>query len=98
MDFEGEKIETKTGVPQGSCLSPVLWNLFIHDLDEYLPQDGVGFNSNRIKPLLFADDLVLVIEGEEYLKKTLKGLRKWADVNKLTINNKKSGILRIKMD
>ena len=43
---------TKTGVPQGSCLSPTLFNLFFSDISDSIP--------SNIHRALYADDLAIL--------------------------------------
>ena len=62
-----------SGVPQGSVLGPVLFIVFIDDIDE-------GIRSTVLK---FADDMKLVArvgsEDRERLRQDLVGLYKWSE-------------------
>lgn len=54
---EGEKIGVRTavkGVPQGSVLSPILFNLYLSLLESCLPRD--------VKLLMYADDIAIYAE------------------------------------
>ena len=57
--YDGTRIETKRGCPQGSCLSPDLWNIGMADLCEEL--DGVTSNESQEKAtaLCFCDDVLI---------------------------------------
>lgn len=61
------RCNTPYGVPQGSVLSPSLYNIFIHDIPT--PEWG------RI--VLYADDTVILMQ-ERFIKKLVKGLVKSA--------------------
>ena len=71
------------GVPQGSVLRPILFLLFINDINKSL---------DHIIVKLFADDANCFISGnnfnqlERLVEVELNKLQKWINANKLTIN------------
>ncbi|KAF7243936.1 Hepatic lectin [Varanus komodoensis] len=78
------------GVPQGSVLGPILFNLFINDMEE-------GVNSLLIK---FADDTktgaVATTEAQVLqIQKDLDRLWKWAGENRMAFNMDKCKVLHL---
>ncbi|CAM4509126.1 unnamed protein product [Lepidochelys olivacea] len=80
-----------SGVPQGSVLGPILFNLFINDLEK-------GVNSEEAK---FADDTKLLkivktkADCEEQLQKDLKKLSDWATKWQMKFNVDKCKVMHI---
>src|SRR6266516_17722 len=82
--------EVKSGVPQGSILGPLLFTVYINDLEENL------YNSL----LKFADDTKLwgrVNTKDEVLRMhaDLETLSKWSDKNEMPVNISKCKVMHI---
>ena len=86
---------SKTGVRQGCNLSPTLFNLFINDIvglfDEQCLPPKMG--NQNINCLMYADDILILSETEEGLRRSLSKLEDYSQRWKLNVNVKKTKIL-----
>lgn len=88
IEQNGRLEKRRKGVPQGSPISPLLSNIILHELDEYMEHKGMKF-------VRYADDFSIYCKTKSQARyqgnEVVKFLR---DKLKLPINRDKSGIRR----
>jgi len=86
---------TNIGLKQGDVLSPLLFNLYIHDIIKIFDNSSEApfLGDMVVHCLMYADDLVLLSQSEKGLQNSLNALygycRKW----KLCINTEKTKVV-----
>ena len=86
--------EINIGVPQGSVLGPLLFCIYMNDLQLYL-------NDNHTIRILYADDLQIYIQvpadqiqhGLQLLSDSANKVSEWAETNLLSLNIKKTSAI-----
>ncbi|MCG8034648.1 MAG: endonuclease/exonuclease/phosphatase family protein, partial [Candidatus Thiodiazotropha taylori] len=92
----GNEFYCKLGVRQGECLSPLLFSMFLNDIEEHLVLSGLeGIDVNMFKMflLLYADDIVLFANSADELQEGLNMLSDYCQRWKLKINVSKTKIM-----
>ena len=71
------KFSSNIGVKQGDCLSPVLFNFYINEIEKYITPDDYTptLGSRKIPLLLYADDLVIFSTSKLSLQNALNSLQ-----------------------
>ena len=89
------QISTSYGVPQGSILGPVLFNLYVNDLSTALPSEVVCHQ--------YADDMTPYTDfrssdlevGQSVIQDALNKLSDWSSECNLALNPKKTKVMML---
>ena len=94
--FTSSEFPCHKGVRQGCPLSPLLFFLFISDLEHELLANSSGkvrIGEQEVRVIMFADDLVLLVETSEGLQQSLSALYHYCHSWQLKINADKSKVM-----
>ncbi|MEL7039483.1 MAG: reverse transcriptase domain-containing protein [Cyanobacteria bacterium J06592_8] len=87
---KGKLNPTETGTPQGGVASPLLANIGLHGLEEYIktinPKLGI---------IRYADDFIVTAKDKESLEKVLILIKQWLSNRGLEISEEKTRIVNI---
>ncbi|MTF40235.1 group II intron reverse transcriptase/maturase [Cyanobacterium aponinum] len=81
---------TETGTPQGGVISPLLANIGLHGLEEYIKQCNPKLGIIR-----YADDFVVTAKDKVSLEKVLIQIKQWLSERGLEISTEKTRIVHI---
>ena len=88
-NVSSDELRYKFGLPQGSCLSPILFNVFLHDLFK-----GTNFGE-RCEASVFADDIRIScydVDGRAAARRLsfiLSRVGQWARKNRVRFSKDK---------
>ena len=88
--MENDELHTPpSGTPQGGVLSPLLSNIYLHELDQRMQKEAG-------KLIRFADDLVVLCHSSEQAQQNLDKIRTLTTEMGLTVNEQKTRIGHIR--
>jgi len=92
LSEDGEIIDNSTGAPQGSPVSPMLSNIYLHHvLDEWFDKNYIG----RAQMVRYADDAVFVFDDLKLAEKFKSALAERFAEYGLRLNEEKSGVVEL---
>src|SRR5699024_10764315 len=74
-----------SGTPQGAVISPLLANLYLHDLDQLLADQGY-------RMVRYADDFVVLCESRVHADKACDTIAEWTRAHGLTLHPDKTHV------
>src|SRR5215472_3182491 len=84
----------EAGTPQGGCVSPILANIYLHEvLDEWFARQVVPRLVGRAILVRFADDLVIIFEHERDARRVFEVLPKRLAKYGLTLHPEKTRLI-----
>ena len=97
--MESSRRRICNGLPQGSSLSVLLWQLYISDLPVQASDPSSHSFDSDVHPAAFMDDICVftaqdsAADLQQTLQQSLNKIQSWADANDILINPQKSGLL-----
>ena len=91
-----EFFPSNLGLKQGCNMSPILFNLFINDINEIFDErfcHPVTLCNIKLSNLLYADDLILIPETRTGLQSCLNNLQAYCQKWKLTVSHKNTKVM-----
>ena len=95
MMVNGKAEETRLGCPQGSVISPVLSNIYLHFVvDNWFSEISKSHLKGRAEMVRFADDMVFIFQRSEDAERFYKVLPKRLEKYGLQLHEDKSSMLK----
>jgi len=97
QEEQSDRIEITEGLLQGETLSPLLFSLYISDIEDVLKEFGVSGIDISVRLtlhiLMFADDMVLLAQSPKALQMKIKRLERYFDNLGLKVNLSKTQVV-----
>lgn len=77
---------TESGTPQGGVISPLLSNIYLHELDETMQRRGWQM-------VRYADDFVVMCHNAQEAQEVMDYLREWTEAAGLTLHPTKTRVI-----
>jgi RNA-directed DNA polymerase len=95
MMVNGKAEPTRLGCPQGSIISPILSNIYLHFVvDSWFSEISKSHLRGRTEMVRFADDMVFIFQRSEDAEKFYEVLPKRLEKYGLQLNKDKSSLLK----
>lgn len=86
IDLSQTFIDSRTGAPQGGVISPLLSNIYLHELDKELLERGHRF-------VRYADDFVIFVKSRRAGERVMASISRYIERDlKLKVNTGKSAV------
>jgi RNA-directed DNA polymerase len=83
--FEGKYNPTETGTPQGGVISPLLANIGLHGLENF-----IKFTNPKLGVVRYADDFIVTARDKESLETAQTQIQQWLSERGLNLSSEKT--------
>jgi RNA-directed DNA polymerase len=81
---------TETGTPQGGVISPLLANIGLHGLEQFIKQ-----TNPKLGIIRYADDFIVTAKDKQSLEQVLTLIKQWLSSRGLEISTEKTRVVHI---
>jgi group II intron reverse transcriptase/maturase len=94
---EGKVTHPDAGTPQGGVISPLLANIYLHEvIDRWFVDDVLPRLRGRAEIVRYADDMVLVFEREDDARRVFEALAKRFEKHGLSLHPAKTRLIEFR--
>jgi len=95
VEEDGRRTRGKQGTPQGGVISPLLANIFLHEVvDKHIHEWRKRKAKGEVYIVRYADDVVMAFEHEEDARELVNELNERLKEYKLALNERKTKLIR----